>query len=135
MTRIENPLSNWPKLQPWAVVGVSDDPQKFGYKIYLDLKAAGYEVYGVNPKLTTIAGDPCYATLAALPKKPAVVDMVVPPAVSLQVVEDCKAAGIERIWFQPGSDSPEAIKKALSYGIHVISDACIMIQKVLTTTP
>lgn len=130
MTFDENPMLDWPKLQPWAVVGVSHDRAKFGNKIYRDLKSAGYTVYGVNPGLQEIEGDPCYPRVTALPEGPAVVNMVVPPDVAAQVVEDCHQAGVTRIWFQPGSESDEAIGKAESYGIHVIANACIMVQKV-----
>ncbi len=130
MAMQENPLADWPKLQPWAVVGVSENREKYGNIIYRDLKDAGYTVYGINPKLDTIEGDTCYPNLAALPQKPAVVNLVVPPQVALSVVEECKAQGIERVWFQPGSESDEAIAKAESYGIHVLANACIMIQKV-----
>ncbi len=126
----ENPMADWPKLQPWAVVGVSEDREKYGNIIYRDLRDAGYKVYAVNPKLETVEGDLCYPNLKALPEKPAVVDLVVPPKVALSVVEECHALNIERIWFQPGSESDEAVEKAQSYGIHVLANACIMIQKV-----
>lgn len=126
----ENPMEAWPKLQPWAVIGVSEDRQKYGNIIYRDLKAAGYKVYPINPKLQTVEGDKCYPNLQSLPEKPAVVDLVVPPHAALQVVEDCKQAGLDRLWFQPGSESDEAIAKAESYGMQVIANACIMIQKV-----
>lgn len=125
----ENPMTDWPKLQPWAVIGVSADREKYGNKIYRDLRHSGYKVYGVNPKLAEIEGDPCYPDLASLPEKPAVVDMVVPPAAALSVVEACHQAGISRIWFQPGSESDEAIAKAEAYGIAVIANACIMLEK------
>ncbi len=126
----ENPIADWPKLQPWAVVGVSEDREKYGNIIYRDLRNAGYKVYGVNPKLDTIEGDKCYHSLKELPEVPAVVDMVVPPHVAMGVIEDCKALGVQRIWFQPGSESDEAIAKAESYGMQVVANACIMIQKV-----
>jgi predicted CoA-binding protein len=125
-----NPLAEWPKLQPWAVVGASQDREKYGNIIYRDLKAAGYKVYPVNPKLTEVEGDPCYPDIASLPEKPQVVDLVVPPKAALQVVEDCHKAGIQRIWFQPGSESDEALEKAEAYGIEVIANACIMLEKV-----
>lgn len=126
----ENPLADWPKLQPWAIVGVSEDTSKYGNKIYRDLKAAGYNVYGVNPKLSTVLGDPCYANLSALPQKPAVVNLVIPPQVAAGVIEECRALGINRVWFQPGAESDEAIALAQSYGIHVLANACIMIEKI-----
>lgn len=122
-------IEEWPKLQPWAVVGVSDNREKYGNIIYRDLRDGGYEVLAVHPKLTEVEGDPCYPNLSALPKKPAVVDLVIPPQAATAVVEECKQLGIERIWFQPGSESDEAIALAESYGIQVVANACIMIQK------
>lgn len=123
-------LVDWPKLQPWALVGVSQDREKYGNIIYRNLRSAGYRVYGVNPKLDVIEGDKCYHNLEELPEKPAVVDLVVPPEAAMKVIEDCKRLGLRRIWFQPGSESEEAIQKAESYGMEVVANACIMVQKV-----
>jgi predicted CoA-binding protein len=122
-------VETFPKLRCWAVVGVSDDRSKYGNKIFLSLRDAGYRVYAINPKLTEVEGAPCYASVRELPEVPDVVDMVVPPKVGEQVVSDCIAAGVKRIWFQPGSESPEAIQKAQQAGLEVVHDACILIQK------
>jgi predicted CoA-binding protein len=127
---MSNYVAEFPKYRKWAVVGVSEDRSKYGNKIYRDLRDAGYTVFAVNPKLSTVEGDPCYASIKDLPEIPDVVDLVVPPAVSLKTVEDCLAAGAKRIWFQPGSESDEAVKKAQDGGMEVVYDACIMIQKV-----
>ncbi|HEY9746004.1 MAG TPA: CoA-binding protein [Oculatellaceae cyanobacterium] len=126
---MSNYIAEFPKYRTWAVVGVSEDREKYGNKIYRDLREAGYQVYAINPKLQTVEGDPCYASVKALPAIPDVVDLVVPPAVSLSVIQDCIEAGIKRIWFQPGSESEEAIQKAKDAGMEVVHDACIMIQK------
>lgn len=126
---MSNYIAEFPKYRKWAVVGVSEDRSKYGNKIYRDLRDAGYTVYAVHPKLQTVEGDPCYASVADLPETPDVVDLVVPPAASLKVVEDCLARGAKRIWFQPGSESDEAIAKAKDGGMEVVHDACIMIQK------
>lgn len=122
-------IADFPKLRCWAVVGVSTDQSKYGNKIFRDLRDAGYTVYAVNPKLSEVEGAPCYPSLAALPQTPDVVDVVVPPAVSEQVVAECLALGITRIWFQPGSESEVALQKAHAGGMEVVHDACIMIQK------
>lgn len=127
---MSNYVAEFPKYRKWAVVGVSEDRSKYGNKIYRDLRDAGYQVFAVNPKLSTVEGDPCYASVQDLPEVPDVVDLVVPPTVSLKTVEDCLAAGAKRIWFQPGSESAEAVKKAQDGGMEVVYDACIMIQKV-----
>jgi len=41
----------------WAVVGASDNPEKYGNLIYKKLKSRGYRVYPVNPNYETIDGD------------------------------------------------------------------------------
>lgn len=124
-----NYSAEFPKYRKWAVVGVSEDRDKYGNKIYRDLRNAGYQVFAINPKLETVEGDPCYPSVSALPETPDVVDLVVPPQASLKVVEDCLAAGVKRVWFQPGSESSEAVQKANDGGMEVVYDACIMIQK------
>lgn len=126
---MSNFIAEFPKYRKWAVIGVSEDREKYGNKIYRDLRDAGYQVYAINPKLENVEGDRCYASLKDLPETPDVVDLVVPPAVALKVVEDCLALGIQRIWFQPGSESDEAVQKAKDGGMEVVHDACIMIQK------
>jgi predicted CoA-binding protein len=126
---MNNPMAEFPKLRKWVVVGVSEDRSKYGNKIYRDLRDAGYEAYAVNPKLSEVEGDPCYASLKALPVKPEVVDLVVPPQVSEKVVDECIELGIKNIWFQPGSESEAALEKARAAGMIVVHDACIMIQK------
>jgi len=114
-------------LRHWAVVGVSDNPQKYGNKIFKQLLAAGYAVQAVNPKLTTVEGCPCYPNLQALPTKPAVISVVVPPALGVSIVEDCLALGIQNIWFQPGAESEAAIAKAQAGGMNVLANACILL--------
>lgn len=129
MSDTGQPMLDFPKHRKWAVVGVSDDRSKYGNKIYRDLREAGYTVYAVHPKNTQVEGDRCYASILDLPEVPDVVDIVVPPAATVQVVRDCLQAGVKRIWFQPGSENPDAIREAEEGGITVVSDACIMIQK------
>jgi uncharacterized protein len=126
---MSNYVAEFPKYRKWAIIGVSEDRSKYGNKIYRDMREAGYTVYAVNPKLEVVEGDPCYSSVKTLPEKPDVVDLVVPPQASLKVVQDCLEAGIQRIWFQPGSESDEAIQAAQAGGMEVVHDACIMIQK------
>jgi predicted CoA-binding protein len=126
---MSNYLAEFPKYRKWAVIGVSEDREKYGNKIYRDLREAGYTVYAVNPKLETVEGDPCYSSVKTLPETPDVVDLVVPPKVAEQTIQDCLALGIKRVWFQPGSESNEALQLAKDGGLEVVHDACIMIQK------
>ena len=113
----------------WAIVGASTDPNKWGYRIYTALRASGYRVYPVNPRASEIAGDRCYRTLADLPETPGVVDVVVPPRLGLGVAEDAARAGIARIWFQPGAESPENVAHARSLGLKTVAHACALVER------
>ncbi|NLE76005.1 MAG: CoA-binding protein [Chloroflexi bacterium] len=113
----------------WAVVGVSEDPRKFGHIIFLNLRAAGYQVYGVNPKGGCADGESLYPCLAALPEPPAVVDLVVPPPAATQVVQEMHRLGLHRAWLQPGAESDEAIAFCHAHGIDVIHGACAMVHR------
>lgn len=113
----------------WAVVGASEDPKKYGNQIFRDLRAAGYTVYGVNPRGGKVEGQKLYPTLSDLPEKPAVVDIVVPPTVTEEIVRQCAQLGLKRLWMQPGSESEEAIRFCQEQGIKVVHGTCAMIQK------
>jgi uncharacterized protein len=110
----------------WAVVGASTDPGKYGYRIFKTLREAGYRVYPVNPKGGELEGEKIYATLADLPEKPEVVDIVVPPAVAEQIVRQAKVLGLTRLWLQPGAESEAAIRFCQENDLQVVHDACAM---------
>jgi len=111
-----------------AVVGATDHPAKFGGRIYRDLKAKGYRVLAVNPGRETVDGDPCYPSLAALPEAPTIVDLVVPPRVALEVLRQCLALGLTRVWLQPGAEDDEVLAFAAQSGLTYRADDCIMVR-------
>ncbi len=113
----------------FAVVGVSQNPEKYGHQVYKDLKEAGYTVYPINPHLDEVLEDHCYSSLSDLPEKPDVVDTVVPPDVTEKIVEECKELKIDKVWMQPGSESEQAIEFCRQNGIKVVHDVCVMVKR------
>ena len=113
----------------FAVVGVSRNPEKYGNKVYRDLKGAGYTVYPINPNAVRINGDVYYHSLAELPERPDIVDMVIPPRVTETLVRECKKLGIGKVWMQPGSESGEAIGFCMRNNIKVLHSICIMVER------
>jgi len=113
----------------WAVVGVSADQAKFGYRVFKNLLEAGYRVYGVNPNVRQVDGQTIYPTLADLPVRPEVVDLVVPPKVSQQIVQECARLGLTRVWLQPGAESEAVVRFCHEHGIAVVYGACAMVHK------
>ena len=115
------------KMKTWAVVGATDDPAKFGYRIYHVLKDFGYKVYPVNTSVEEIDGDKVYKSLTELPEKPDVVDMVVNPRTGRKVFDDIYGLGIQYVWMQPGTRSDEIRAFAEEKGINLIED-CILVR-------
>jgi len=109
-----------------AVVGTSDNRNKWGYKVYSNLKSAGYEVYPVNPKHAKIDHDVCYPDLISLPSKPDVVLTVVPPRITEKIVRTCKDMAIDKIWMQPGSESRKAIDFCSKNNIKTAFNICFI---------
>lgn len=54
------------------------------------------------------------------------VNLVVPPKVTEEVVKQCVALGLTRIWLQPGAESEEAIRFCQENGIQVLYGVCVM---------
>jgi len=111
-----------------AVVGATDDPDKYGSVIYRDLKAKGFRVFPVNPNRDEVDGDPAFPSLTALPERPTIVDIVVPPAVTLGVLQTCLDLGLTNVWIQPGAESPAVISFIQEHGFNFMANACIMVQ-------
>ncbi len=108
-----------------AVFGVSQDPTKYGYKIFTTLLGRGFTVYGLNPKGGSVAGQALFTSLAQIPGAVDVAIMVIPPAALLPAVEQCKAKGVQEIWFQPGAQEDTAFVVATAAGIKAVN-ACFM---------
>lgn len=109
----------------WVVVGVTKKKDRFGYKIWKELKKHNYETYGVSPNYEEIEGEKIYPTLSELPEPIDVLDMVVSPKIAMNILDEAKATNIEYIFFQPGSYNEKVIEKASSLGFKYLIDDCI----------
>ncbi len=109
-----------------AVVGVSRSEQKFGTAIYKELKARGFQVFGVNPQMQTIAGDICYASIGELAGKVDGAVICLPPQKAAIVIREAAAAGIKNLWLQQGSQSLETKQAAHEAGVSPVEGKCIL---------
>lgn len=116
------------KIKTIAVVGASNNPEKYGNKIVKNLIGRGFEVYPVNLKESEIEGLKVFRALSEIPNKPDLVDLVVPAEVGLEVLKEAKQLGIENVWVQPGAES-EGIEKFLVENpeINSVVQSCIMV--------
>lgn len=112
----------------FAVTGVSRDREKYGYKVYQSLKAAGYRVYPVNPNADSIDGDPCYPSLDSVPVAIDCLVTVTPPEITEETLYIAGRLKIPFVWMQPGSESLAAINSARAFSMQLIAGGpCIMV--------
>jgi predicted CoA-binding protein len=111
-----------------AVVGATDRPDAYGARIYRDLKAKGYRVLAVNPTRETVDGDPSYPNLASLPEPPTIVNYVVPPARTLEVLEEARRLGYANAWVQPGAEGDAVVAFLDEHGFVSLVGSCIMVK-------
>jgi predicted CoA-binding protein len=111
----------------WALVGVTKDENKFGYKIFKSLKEKGYKVYGINPKYDEIEGEKIYNSLKELPEKVDCVNVVVNSKIALKLIDDIVDVGINNVWFQPGTYDKDVIEKSLKHQLNVVR-GCLYVE-------
>jgi predicted CoA-binding protein len=109
-----------------AIVGVSRSGKKIGNAIYKSLKETGYKVFQVHPQAEMIEGDRCFAGLENLPEKVGGLVVCLPPAQTEIVLHQVLAAGITRVWLQPGAESYAAMRFCENHGIKVIHGQCLL---------
>ncbi len=126
--RLVNLIDRMLQAKSWAIIGASNDKQKYGYKIYKCLLDRGIDVYAVNPGISELLGRRCYASIKDLPIKPEAADFVVPPRIGEQVIRECAEVGIKNIWLQPGAHSDEIVHIAQQLELNVVHHACIMVE-------
>jgi predicted CoA-binding protein len=114
-----------------GLVGATINKEKWGYKIFKDLKDAGFKVYPVNPNYSKVENNKCFADLSSLveylSKKPDYIITITPPKITEKTVEECKKLGIKKIWMQPGSESEKSINFCNENNIVVVHGVCIVV--------
>lgn len=110
-----------------AVVGATDDASKYGYVIYRDLKGKGFTVYPVNPNRPSVDGDKTFEHVGAIPESPTIVNIVVPPQVTLNILQQCLDLGLKNVWLQPGAESPEVMTFLQGHDFNYLANTCIML--------
>ena len=82
-----------------VVLGASTNPDKYGNKIVKNLVSKGYPVVPVNPKEPEVEGLVAYPSVPDVVGPVALVNFVVPPAVSKTVLEAIKELDVGAVWF------------------------------------
>lgn len=136
MNKLDNLVQNFLAQKKIAVVGVSDKRDTGCNLAYKKFKENGYQVYSVNPHISTYDGQPCYPDLKSIPEKVDAVFLLTSPRITEEVVRQCVDLGVKHVWMhcmmgtKPGlaagmtSVSQPAVDLCKANGIAVIPGAC-----------
>ena len=112
-----------------ALIGASNNKNKYGNRIYRDLRSKGYHVIPITPKEELIEGDKAYRSIEEMETLPDIANFVVPPPVAMKIAQHIADLGIKHLWFQPGSESDELedwLKNTDE--IKYLINSCIMVE-------
>lgn len=121
------PLALLKKVKHVAVIGLSNNEEKYSYKIYQRLKSYDYDVYGVSLHLTTLGEDVVYQSLEAIGQPIDLVVFVVSPKVGYHYLDACAKLGIKHVWLQPGTYDEAFLEYARQLGL-VTTCSCVLRQ-------
>lgn len=136
MAKVDEMVKSFLDQKKIAVVGVSDRRETGCNLAYKRFKENGYQVYAVNPRISSYDGEVCYADLKSIPVKPDAVFMFTGPKATDQIVSECVELGIKHMWMhcmmgtKPGLAagmtcvSQAAVEMCKANGIEVIPGSC-----------
>lgn len=113
-------------MQNVAILGASDNPERYAYKAFHMLKEYGHKPFPVHPTLTTLEGTPVVAHLRDLKTPIDTLTMYVGPKISSGLTSEILALRPRRVIFNPGSENPELQKVLAATGI-AVEEACTLV--------
>jgi uncharacterized protein len=109
-----------------AIIGASNNRDKYGNKAVRAFLRQGYNVYPVNPKEREVEGQRALPSVKELPERPQRVSVYVPPPVLLKLLPEIAERGCDELWLNPGTESDAVLAEARRLGLNVIQ-ACSII--------
>ena len=115
-------------LTTWAVVGLSDNPERTAYSIAGLLQSHGKRIVPIHPAAPTVHGEQGYATLAEVPFPIEVVDVFRRSEDAGEFADQAVAIGAKAVWFQLGVIDEEAFARTTAAGVPMVMDTCPAIE-------
>ncbi|WP_431953477.1 CoA-binding protein [Actinacidiphila sp. bgisy167] len=106
----------------WAVVGLSDNPERAAYRVAAKLQRIGKRVVPVHPKAEAVHGERGFASLAEIPFAVDVVNVFVNSALAGGIADQAVAIGAKAVWFQLGVIDEAAYARTRDAGLLMVMD-------------
>jgi predicted CoA-binding protein len=103
-----------------AVIGASNDRQKFGNRAVRAYRQQGYTVVPINPHEAEVEGLKAYRSILDVPGPVDLASFYVPPEVGEQLIADVARKGVTEVWLNPGADSDELVARANALSLRPI---------------
>ena len=113
-----------------ALVGATNQKEKYGNIILQDMVKKGYKIIPINPRAKEVDGLTCYPDLkaASAQENIGLVVYVIPPKFTLESLAEAGELGLKKVWVQPGAGD-DAVRDYLEgNGFEFLMDACVMVE-------
>ena len=115
-------------LKTWAIVGLSNNPDRAAFGVAALLQARGHRIVPVHPKAETVHGERGYSTLAEIPFPIDVVDIFVNSSLAGTVVDEAISMNAKAVWLQLDVIDEPAIVRAQLAGLMAVMNHCPAIE-------
>ena len=115
-------------LKTWAVVGLSNNPDRAAFGVAKLLIEKGHTVIPVHPKAETVHGQAGYAKLSDIPEPIDVVDIFVNSDLAGAVVNEAIEVGAKGVWLQLDVIDEGAVARAKDAGLLAVMNHCPAIE-------
>ena len=109
-----------------AILGASQNSQRYAYQAFRLLQQYGHEPIPVSPRLQELEGVKAYASVKEISGKVDTLTMYVGPELSSQLSAEILALQPRRVIFNPGSENPSLQKELAAAGVQV-EEACTLV--------
>ena len=109
-----------------AVIGASDNPERYSYKAVMLLKEKGHAVFPVHQRIKEIEGIKVYPSIKDVPEAIDTVSLYVAADISSKLADDILSLKPRRIIFNPGAENSLLEAKAAAQGVNCLN-ACTLV--------
>lgn len=109
-----------------AILGASDNPERYAHRAFRMLKEYGHQPIPVNPTLKNIEGLPVVAKLSDVKAAVDTLTLYVRPEISTKLQDEILALKPKRVIFNPGTENPVLLEALEKNGIHTV-EGCTLV--------
>ncbi len=107
-----------------AVVGLSSNPARPSYRVAAYMQQQGKVVIPVNPRETSVLGQPAYPSLSTVPGSIDLVSVFRRSEEAGAIVDEAIHIKAKAVWLQEGVVDEEAALRARQAWLEVVMDRC-----------